>query len=310
LTEAVKKLYNNADFDDWGRNMLYFIVNKISGKGKGEEIGKKIKKYLADIKVDFQMAYTAAKEHATQLAREFSKKEDCSGIVAVGGDGTFSEVLNGIDTNVPLGFVSSGSGNDFMRSFSDKKTVEEQLEPIINSKTKCIDFIEVNGKRSLNVAGTGFDVDILIREKKLRKVFGGSVGYYVSLIMTLFTLKFRKFTMRIDDEMEINEECLIMSMANGKYFGGGMPISLESEIDDGVMELVLVKKMPLYRIPGLLIRFMKGRLKEDARYVDVYHSTKVECTVTPEVEINLDGELFKMPTFTAKLIKGGLTVFC
>jgi YegS/Rv2252/BmrU family lipid kinase len=290
--------------------MLYFIVNKISGKGKGEEIAKKIKQYLEGIKVEFQMVFTAAKEHAVSLARELSKKDDCEGVVAVGGDGTFSEVLNGIDTRVPLGFVSSGSGNDFMRSFSDKKTVEEQLEPIVNKRTRNIDYIDVNGKRSLNVAGTGFDVDILIRERKLRKVFGGSAGYYVSLIITLFTLKFRRFNLKIDNEKQIDEDCLIMSMANGKYFGGGMPISLESEIDDGVMELVLVKKMPFYCIPRMLIRFMKGTLKKETKYVDVYHCNRVEGFVRPEVDINLDGELFKMPEFTVNLIKGGLTVFC
>ena len=289
--------------------MLYFIVNALSGKGKGAEIAEKIKKLLSEKKTEFCMYFTEAKAHAVKLARELSLKADCKGIVAVGGDGTFSEVLNGISTNVPLGFVSAGSGNDFMRSFSDGKSFEEQMEPIINNVTRKIDYIQIGDKRSLNVAGTGFDVDVLITEAKLRKVLSGSFCYYMALLTTLFTLKFRNFTITVDKEHHIDEKCLIVGLANGKYFGGGMPISLESDISDGEMQLVVVRKLPFYRIPGLLIKFMSGRLKEDTRYVDVYDCTEVSCKVRPEVKINIDGELIDMPEFTAVLQKSGLTVF-
>ena len=289
--------------------MLYFIVNALSGKGKGKETAQKIKSILLDKKIEFQMLFTKAKEHAISLAKELSNKDDCQGIIAVGGDGTFSEVLNGIDTNIPLGLVSSGSGNDFMRTFAPKKSLEEQLQPILENKTRKIDYIQVNDRRSLNVAGTGFDVDILIREEKLRKFLKGSFSYYTALIMTLFTMKFRNFKLTVDDKIEINEPCLIMSMANGRYFGGGMPISLDSSLDDGFMDLTIVKKVPFYVVPGLLMRFMKGTLKDDKKYVDVYHCTKIKGEVNPQVKINLDGELFDMPEFTAVLKKGELTVF-
>ncbi len=289
--------------------MLYFIANALSGKGKGKETAQKIKNILAEKNVEFQLVFTEAKSHAVKLAKEISKKEDCTGIIAVGGDGTFSEVLNGIDTHIPLGFVSSGSGNDFMRSFAPQKSLEDQLQPILENKTKKIDYIQVNDNRSLNVAGTGFDVDILLREEKIRKVLKGSLSYYTALIVTLFTMKFRNFKITIDDEIELNEPCLIMAMANGKYFGGGMPISLDSSLEDGVMDLTIVKKVPFYAIPGLLIKFMKGTLSKSKKYVSLYHCTKIKCEVTPEVKINLDGELFDMPVFTAVLKKGELTVF-
>ncbi len=289
--------------------MLYFIVNALSGKGKGKETAQKIKTILNDKKIAFQMFFTEAKAHAVELAREISKKNDCSGIVAVGGDGTFSEVLNGIDTKVPLGLISSGSGNDFMRTFAPQKSLEEQLQPILKNKTRKIDYIQVNDKRSLNVAGTGFDVDILIREEKIRKVLKGSLSYYTALLATLFTIKFRNFKITIDDKIELDEPCLILAMANGRYFGGGMPISLDSSLEDGFMDLTIVKKVPFYVIPGLLIRFMKGTLKDAKKHVDVYRCTKIKGEVKPQVAINLDGELFDMPEFTAVLKKGELTVF-
>jgi len=242
--------------------MLYFIVNKLSGKGKGGEIQEKIITRLKEENIEFKMVETLKKEHAIELAQEISLKEDCTGLVAVGGDGTFSEVLNGIKKDVPIGFISSGSGNDFLRTFAPKKDFEAQLDAIIQGKTKKIDYIQINEKRSLNVAGTGFDIDILLLERKLRKFLSGSFCYYAALIITIFTLKFRKFSIKIDDEKEINEDCLIMSLANGKYFGGGMPISLDSRLDDGIMHLVLITKYPLHPIPGILFKFMKGKLQE------------------------------------------------
>lgn len=287
--------------------MLYFIVNKLSGKGK--DTAKKIITRLENLNLDYKMEFTRKKQHAIELAREFSKKEDCTGIVAVGGDGTFSEVLNGIDTKIPMGFISSGSGNDFLRTFAPKMTVEEQIDTVIKGQTKQIDYIQINEKRSLNVAGTGFDVDILLMERKLRKFLRGSFCYYAALIISIFTIKFRNFTIKIDDKIHVDEACLIMSIANGKYFGGGMPISLDSSLDDGLMELVYIKKLPRYYIPKILLKFMKGKLKEETKYVEIHRCTSVECSVQPEMQMQTDGEIQFMPSFKATLVKGGLTVF-
>ena len=289
--------------------MLYFIVNKLSGKGKGKETAEKIVACLNEKNIEFKMVETKKPKHAIELAQEISLKEDCTGIVAVGGDGTFSEVLNGIQKDVPIGFISSGSGNDFLRTFAPKRDFEQQLNAVICGNTKKIDYIQINEKRSLNVAGTGFDVDILLLESKLRKFLSGSFCYYTALIITLFTLQFRNFTIKIDDKTEISEDCLIMSLANGKYFGGGMPISLDSRLDDGVMDLILITKLPFYHIPRVLIKFMKGRLQEETRFVKTYRCKKVECSVKPEVQMQTDGEIHFMPSFKAELIKNGLTVF-
>ncbi len=289
--------------------MLYFIVNELSGKGKGKEVAEKLKAILKEKKIEYKMYITEHYAHAIELAKELSKKLDCSGLVAVGGDGTFNEVLNGMDTNVPLGLISSGSGNDFMRSFAPETTAEEQLDIILAGKVRCIDFIEVNDKRSLNVAGTGFDVDILLREKKFRKILSGSLSYFASLIVTLFCMKFRNFKITVDDNTQIETPCLLMAIANGKYFGGGLPVSVSSRVDDGILDLVFVKKMPRINIPGMLVKFLKGRISEVTKYVSTYQCKKVECEVSPTVAIQLDGELHDMPHFVCMIHSNELKVF-
>lgn len=289
--------------------MLYFIVNELSGKGMGKQVAERIKTRLKNAGVDFIMAVTQYRSHATRLAEDFSKKDDCTGIVAVGGDGTFSEVLNGLDTKIPMGVISAGSGNDFLRTFAPNSTCETQIDAVLGGKTKNTDYIQVNSKRSLNVAGTGFDVDILLKERKFRKFLGGSVSYFVALIATLFSLKFRTFELSCDGSEKQTKECLLLAVANGKYFGGGLPLSLSADLYDGYLDVTLVKRMPFFRIPGMLIKFLKGRISEVKDYVETYRCTKIECSVSPKVNIQLDGELFDFQSFTCNLKKDELKMF-
>lgn len=289
--------------------MIYFIVNRLSGKGKGAAVAQRIVLYLQKKKVAYKMVTTEYKAHAVELAARLCTEKDCTALVAVGGDGTFSEVLNGMDLRIPLGLIPSGTGNDFIRSVPGGKTLEEQLDAVIQNRIRPVDFIQVNDRRSINIAGTGFDVDILLRQARLRRYFSGSFSYLASLIITIFTMKFRSFRVKIDESEVIDTSGLLLCAANGKYFGGGLPISLSSQINDGVMELVLVKKMPRIMIPYMLVQFLRGRLLKVKKYVEVRACRSIACSVNPQVDIQLDGELFDMPYVTCTLCSGGLKLF-
>jgi len=289
--------------------MLYFIVNPLSGKGKGKETAEEIKSVLNERKIEFEMFFTEYHTHAIKLAEELSKKDDCTGVVAVGGDGTFNEVLCGLDMRVPLGLITSGMGNDFMRTFAPNKTLLEQLEPIINGTTRCIDYIIANEKRCLNVAGTGFDVDILIRQARLRKVLGGSMSYLASLFITLLTLKFRHFVITVDDNRKIESDGVLIAASNGRFFGGGLPVSPKSCVDDGVLDFLIIKRMPRLKIPGVLSHFLKGTIGEVTKYAEVIKCRALEGTVSPRVKIQLDGELVDMEHFRFEICSNQLKVF-
>ena len=112
--------------------MLYFIINPHSGNGNGRATADNLETLLAD--VPHTMIFTQNKGDATALAAQCCQKEDCTGVVAVGGDGTVNEVVNGMDLRVPLGVIASGSGNDFLRTFAPGSTLEEQLQPIREGK--------------------------------------------------------------------------------------------------------------------------------------------------------------------------------
>lgn len=286
--------------------MIYFIANALSGKGKGQETADKIKEYMQQ-KADFTICYTEYCAHAIELARELSQKEDCSAIVAVGGDGTFSEVLNGVDVNCPVGFIPSGSGNDFIRSVCEK-TLNERLDDIISGKYKEVDFITINEKRCLNVLGGGFDVDVLENEARFRKMFKGAICYYLGLLKSLLCVKFRPMQMVIDGKENLNCECLIFALANGKYYGGGMPVSLDSKIDDGKLDLLVIKKLPLYKIPYILTKFLSGSVRDVKKYVYACTCESFSCYLG-NASMQIDGEVKKIEKIDCRVEKGKLKAF-
>ncbi len=286
--------------------MIYFIINKRSGKGRGTTVAGQIDEHMRS-KAEYLISFTEYAGHATTLAKELSMRDDCEAIVAVGGDGTFSEVLNGAELTHPIGFIPSGSGNDFVRT-SGEKELEQRLDEIISGNYKTIDFISVNEKRCLNVLGAGFDVDVLENEARFRKTFKGSVCYYLALLKSLLCINFRPMKMVIDEKEEIDCECLIFALANGKYYGGGMPVSLESKIDDGKMDLLVIKKLPLYKVPKILIKFLGGSVRDIKEHTVARSCESFSCYLG-DVSMQIDGEIKKIENISCRVEKGQLKAF-
>jgi len=289
--------------------MHYFIVNPLSGSGKGTRYAEEIRCLLADKAQPFVMKITEYAGHATQLAEEICALPDCSVVVAVGGDGTFYEVLNGMDIRVPLGLIPSGTGNDFARALGLKSNCNGALQDILEGTPTPADYIDVNGIRSLNVVGTGFDVDLTYLAAKIHKHMKGAISFYIALLYTLVAFPFRSAKIIIDDQYELNAPIMLIAAANGKKYGGGLPIAPDAEIDDGFMDVVIIKKVPRWKIPALLIQFLKGKLLLIKEYVEFYRCKKVFCQLEKPLMLNVDGELVSSSPFTAQICAGALRIF-
>lgn len=286
--------------------MLYLIANRRAGEENG--IAAAVGSCLSEAGIPYTLGVSAYAGHATELAREYSAAPDCTGVVAIGGDGTFNEVLDGLDLRVPLGLVPAGSGNDFLRLMPEKKTLEDHLAPIIAGTTRSIDFLTVNDRRCLNVAGTGFDVDILLRRAKWKKRLPGPLSYWAALLVTVFHLKFRHVSISVDGSAAAETEMALLDLANGRFYGGGMPASPGSEIDDGLLDLLLIRRVPFFRVPDILFCFLTARLKE-GKYVVRRACETVSFTIDPPVPLQVDGELIDAPTVVCRVHKGELRLF-
>ncbi len=286
--------------------MYNFIVNKRSGKNRGANNLNVLTKYCNSNGIDYSVYETNARGHAMKLTQMLCEN-GADNVIAIGGDGTFHEVVNGITDfeKIKIGFIPSGRGNDFARAADLPLKPLEAFADIIAGETKRIDYIDVGPRRCLNIAGTGMDVDVLNAVANKRNAF----SYYASLVHCL--IKFDPYHVVIrakttDGEIELVKDCIMVGVCNGTDFGGGMHIAPTAKINDGKLDLMIAEK--LNRGPfGILSKFVKGR-HEKLPEITHYEITELQVD-GGGCPVELDGEIYTDFPLNCKVIHNGLITF-
>ena len=171
----------------------YFIVNPASGRGRGRVIGKKLKSLIDEMKLDAILHFTKAPGHAIEIADRACEQFAC--VVAVGGDGTLNEVVNGVaENNAKLGLLPVGSGNDFAHVLNIPHNIEHSLHRLLNGQNRRIDLGKANGRYFYNGLGIGFDAHVVHASLKVKRLRGNAI-YLYSVLRTL--LKYRPVPLRM-----------------------------------------------------------------------------------------------------------------
>lgn len=281
--------------------MLNIIANLKSGKGRGLKNVKKVAAYCIKNNIPYALYLTNKVGHATELAATLSR--DGGTIVALGGDGTFNEVLNGIVDfeNTTLGFIPSGRGNDFVRSLGCSLDPIKALEDILRGETRCIDYIQVGDKRCLNVAGTGLDIDVL--ERVAGKT--NKISYITSLLQVL--MHFEPYPVDVTiDGVTTHYDALIAAVCNGKAFGGNIRVAPVAEIDDGKMDVIIITMPEDGKVMHIVPKFVRGK---HMHLPIVHHFPCDEVQIQSVKPVQLDGEIFHDMMLDCKIVKGGLKTF-
>ena len=240
--------------------MLTFIVNPTAGNGYALKIEQQVQAEMARRGLSCQFVHTEHPGHATDLARIASSTDGCTGVIAIGGDGTAYEVACGLmNTGVPMGIIPAGTGNDFIKTVSIPKKPMEALEFILTHDARPVDVGGLNDRLFLNVCGTGFDVTVLDYTLAAKKYCRGLLPYLIGLIRGIAHYKpvYVRFT--VDGHTE-ERDVLICSIANGRYFGGGIAICPEATADDGLLDLVIAEHQPRWKLPFLVPSLLMGRI--------------------------------------------------
>ncbi len=289
--------------------MLHFIYNPVAGKGKSAQFRAALQPRLDALAVDYAFHETHRRREAIELARKLT--EGAQGpvdIVAMGGDGTLNEVLNGIadPKNVRLGIIPCGSGNDFAAVANIPQTPEGALDVLLNGEAKPTDFLECGGVRGINAIGTGIDVDILRRYNRMKRL-KGSAAYLASLIITLFVYKKRRFT-EITGDGPREHRAFIACAGNGQRIGGGIPICPEAKIDDGLMDIVIVDDVTRPGIPRAFIKLMKRKILT-MRTTVFRRDSRLRIESDGGMPIQIDGEIYEDLPFDVRVVPGILKVY-
>lgn len=285
--------------------MIDFVINEKAGEGKTLRAKKKICRILEERGIEYAFHSTSKSKHAIELTHNLCK-DGATTIVAVGGDGTVNEVLNGIDTeNVKMGIIPCGSGNDFVDSVGIPLDVEKALDLILYGESKPTDFMVCDGVRGINIIGTGIDVEILERCEK-SKILKGKLKYFVSLIISL--IKFRFYNYRLGSKDAEKKSAMILCCGNGRKFGGGIPMCPKAVTDDGKMDFIIISKMNKLKMIKYLIKLMQGKIL-DQPFCAFSLEDKVTAVFDEPITIEIDGELYENLKFDISLEKGKLKLF-
>lgn len=290
--------------------MFDIIVNPKAGKGKALKTLEKVKACFDNSGIEYEVHTTEKPLHATEITRELNEKREKLDLVIIGGDGTFNEVLNGITNfeTVTVGFVPSGTGNDYVRGAKIPTDTDAALKRIIVGKTGYTDFIDMGDKRCLNVAGGGMDTDVLVRYAEM-KHFSGKIKYYIALLHVLLKLDFHKIIFSVDGSEPVEKKVFLMSIANGVYIGGGMPISPNSDVNDGYLDVVIVNELKRGKVLGLLMKFLNGGKHIEEPVTEVYRCKEARVEILDWGKTQADGEVMDRKVLDCKIRHNELRVY-
>ena len=282
------------------------IVNPQAGNGRTEKIWPNIESALEKSIGSFEVLQTTCRGDATDLSRRILAV-DTVRIVAVGGDGHLNEVLNGfIENDLPvnpearLSFVMTGTGCDFQRSLGISGKWRNSAAKLKDAKVRKIDVGKVTYTAADktqkiryfdNIASFGLSgaVDHCLEHSRLRNYLGGSPLFLWATIKTVFTHPNQSIRFRIDDGPE-EEICSRLGLlANGRYFGGAMHAAPEAELDDGLLDLLMLKEISVAKFLWHLPKIYKGtHLKIPEIFFQKVRKFTAESS--EQVILDIDGE--------------------
>jgi len=266
-----------------------FIVNPFSGIGRHSEIEAHLHKVLDKEKFDYSVKYTEGIGHATELCKK-GIEAGCQLIVAVGGDGTVNEVSRPlVGSNIPMGIIPSGSGNGLAHHLGIPMETDKAIRLINVGHIKTIDTVKANDHIFLSIAGIGFDA--LVARKFAKQKYRGFLKYVFISVTEFFPYEPTVFKM-IADGRKIEREALFISFANSNQFGYNTVISPEAKIDDGLVDICIVKKFPAWVSPFLAPMLIAKKI-DQTPYVEIIRAKEV-IVKRKHKYMNLDGEPVKL----------------
>lgn len=283
--------------------MYYFIVNPSSSSGKGMRIWQTVEKQLKMEHIAYHVFFTSRKKQAEELARMICVHHAPCTIIAVGGDGTANEVLNGLTdySKICFGYIPSGSGNDLARGLGLKTDPLCALHSILHPK--CIRSVSVGcvhtpeqTRRFIVSSGIGFDAAVCHEAinssmKKVLNHFGlGKLTYLGIALKQLILLRSTPVSMLLDDRRQFEfDDIFFIACMNLQYEGGGFKFCPEADPTDEYLDLCLVEKMPKLRVLKLLPTAFKG---EHVYFqgVHIYRCKKAVIRTTAPLAVHTDGE--------------------
>jgi YegS/Rv2252/BmrU family lipid kinase len=269
---------------------ILFIINPISGKKKQEGIQEVIDKWIDKGKYVHSVTFTEKGGDAI----EFTKNAVTDGfdiVVAVGGDGTVNEVGQVlVNTPVTMGIIPTGSGNGLARHLQIPFNFKKAIEVINEGNIREIDTATINDKVFLSIAGVGYDA--YVARKFAKAGTRGFITYFRIVSREYPMYRPRKYKIEIDGT-RITRRAMFITFANSNQFGNNTSIDPQARVDDGLIDICIVRRIPLLLLP-FYVPFLFTKTFHKTHYIEIIKAKDVTITRKKGRTIHFDGEPCKM----------------
>jgi diacylglycerol kinase (ATP) len=292
------------------------IVNPAAGGGRTAKLAGAQLARLRKSGLHVDVIASSEPGHAIQLARE-AYEQGYRRFLAVGGDGTAHEILNGIfgrespTERIELGFLPLGTGNSFLRDFT-KNGTETSIEALLTGRKRRVDLLRLRHATgtiySFNLLSVGFTADVGALTNRIFKPFG-HLGYLLGVIVRVVQLKRRGFRMRADADANWDDRrCLFLTFNNSKYTGGTMMIAPQADPTDGLIEYVRWGPIGRLGLLKMLPRLYDGT-HTDHPLAERRAVRHVEFALDAPVDVMIDGEIVTLDCQSLDILPGAMDVY-
>ena len=271
-----------------------FIINPAAGsKNRTKEYSVTIHDICTARGLDYKIEVSSAPGECTRIAREAAQSGEEVRIYACGGDGTLNEVAAGAAgfPNAAVTVFSGGSGNDFVKLFNDPKAFFD-LERLLDAEEAEFDLIRCNNDLALNICSVGLDARIGTDVASYKRIplLQGFRAYAASTVVNVVKGIAEHYVVEVNDK-RFDEEFTFICVCNGRWYGGGFNPVPEADPSDGLLDVLLVKKVTRAQVPVVIGKYKDGRYAELPHLVRHLRTKELKIRCDKASPINLDGEL-------------------
>lgn len=294
--------------------MIYhFILNPKSGQSRRERsIDELIKTVCKERHLDYHIYYTTCRGDATEYVRSMVKiSQERQRFICVGGDGSINEIVNiaPCNPNVEFGVIPKGSGNDFVRNFSNHRMFQD-INAQVDGTTIPLDLIKCNDNYCVNMVNIGFDCAVVKEADRIKKhkFISPGMSYILGVVVVLFKKFGTKMKLIFDDGEVIEKEFTLTAIGNGKFCGGGFKSAPIALLEDGLLDVCAINKVSRATFISLVSHYKKGTYINNRRALKVIDYRQVphfKMEFDEPIPICIDGEIKGAKTVDFEVIPGG-----
>jgi len=292
---------------------LFLIVNPAAGKNKGAKAIEKAIPLLKQKGIQSEVTTSNFAGHAIELAQQFDPSK-FDGIIAIGGDGTLFEVINGLlkkyqSFDLPVGQIPVGTGNSFIKDLAIQ-TIEDAIEKIAGGTSRKVDvgfFKYPEGEHYfINLLGTGFVANVAHRAGKY-KAFG-PLSYVIGVFEEVARLKSVPMEITIDGKV-YQREYIFTEICNSTKTGGNMIMAPDAKIDDGLLDIILLNRISRLNLLKVFPQIFKGTHVNDS-HVETFKGKHIKIITETLQRLTPDGEVFGSTPIEVFILPNKITMFC